>query len=176
MLGYRDGDIGAFEILYSRHKGPLYRYLLRQCHSAALAEEFFQDVWMNLIRARARYEPRAKFSTYLYTLAHNRLVDFYRRQAHPNPVSYDDPSNEILEHVPGPHAEQPEQRADHRRGALRLLALIEQLPHPQREAFLLREEAGLSLEAIAQVTGVTVEAAKSRLRYAVAKLRRGFER
>ena len=78
MNRYRDGDAHAFEVLYTRHKGPLYRYLLRQCGAAALAEELFQDVWMKLIRARERYEARAKFTTYLYHLAHNRLIDHYR--------------------------------------------------------------------------------------------------
>ena len=53
MLSYRDGDAGAFDVLYARHKGGVYRYLLRQCRDAATAEELFQDVWMNLIRARA---------------------------------------------------------------------------------------------------------------------------
>ena len=80
MTRYRDGDARAFEVLYTRHKGPLYRYLLRQCGAAALAEELFQDVWMNLIRTRERYEARAKFTTWLYTLAHHRVIDHHRRQ------------------------------------------------------------------------------------------------
>ena len=79
MLCYRDGDAGAFDALYARHKGGLYRYLLRQCREPAAAEELFQDVWMNLIRARARYTVQAKFTTYLYRLAHNRLIDHYRK-------------------------------------------------------------------------------------------------
>ena len=88
MNRYRDGDAHAFEVLYTRHKGPLYRYLLRQCGAAALAEELFQDVWMKLIRARERYETRAKFTTYLYHLAHNRLIDHYRRAKAGVPISY----------------------------------------------------------------------------------------
>ena len=63
MSAYRDGDNGAFEILYHRHRGGLYRFLLRQCGTAAVAEELFQDVWMNLIRARRRYLPQARFAT-----------------------------------------------------------------------------------------------------------------
>src|SRR5436190_18395294 len=80
MLAYRDGNAAAFDQLYRRHKGPLYRYLLRQCRDAAAAEELFQDVWMNLVRARAGYTVTARFSTYLYRLAHNRLIDHYRRR------------------------------------------------------------------------------------------------
>ena len=78
MLLYRDGEPGAFDVLYARHKGGVYRYLLRQCREAAAAEELFQDVWMNLVRARAGYTVQAKFTTYLYRLAHNRLIDHYR--------------------------------------------------------------------------------------------------
>src|SRR5262245_38611356 len=89
MLLYRDGDAGAFDALYARHKGGLYRYVLRQCRSTALAEELIQDVWMNLIRARAAYTVQAKFTTYLYRLAHNRLIDHYRKHAHADVASFD---------------------------------------------------------------------------------------
>ena len=98
MSRYRFGDAGAFEVLYKRHKGPLYRYLLRQCGAAAQAEELFQDVWFKVIRARERYEARAKFTTYLYHLAHNRLIDHYRRARTGVPISYnDDPDEPLLE-------------------------------------------------------------------------------
>ncbi len=89
MLCYRDGDAGAFDALYARHKGGLYRYLLRQCREPAAAEELFQDVWMNLIRARAAYTVQAKFTTYLYRLAHNRLIDHYRKVNQATVTSFD---------------------------------------------------------------------------------------
>jgi RNA polymerase sigma-70 factor (ECF subfamily) len=167
MNRYRDGDAHAFEVLYTRHKGPLYRYLLRQCGAAALAEELFQDVWMKLIRARERYEARAKFTTYLYHLAHNRLIDHYRRAKAGVPISYDDD--------PDSDAREPDNELDRRRLGQRLLEQIAALPEAQREAFLLREESGLSLEQIAEVTGVNAETAKSRLRYALTKLRQGLK-
>ncbi|HCU54440.1 MAG TPA: RNA polymerase sigma factor [Gammaproteobacteria bacterium] len=177
MQRYRDGDAQAFEVLYRRHKGPMYRYLLRQCSSAALAEELFQDVWMNLIKARERYEPRARFSAWLYTLAHNRLVDHYRRQAAGMPISYDDDPDDapLIERVADSEVHQPDNELDRRRQAQQLLALLTQLPEAQREAFLLRQESGLSLDEIATVTGVSMETAKSRLRYALAKLRQGMK-
>lgn len=175
MQRYRDGDARAFEILYTRHKGPVYRYLLRQCGVVALAEELFQDVWMNLIKARERYEVRARFTTWLYTLAHHRVIDHYRRQAAGVPISYDDdPDDEpAIERVPDSEWKQPDNEFERRRQVQRLLELLAQLPEAQREAFLLREEGGLSLEEIAAVTGVNAETAKSRLRYALAKLRQG---
>jgi len=176
MQRYRDGDAHAFEVLYARHKGPVYRYLLRQCGVAALAEELFQDVWMNLIRARGRYEVRAKFTTWLFTLAHHRLVDHYRRQSAGVPISYgDDPDDApLIEKVADSELKQPDNEFERRRQIQQLLDHLARLPEAQRETFLLREESGLSLEEIAAVTGVTMETAKSRLRYALAKIRQGM--
>jgi len=174
MLSFRGGDAEAFAVLYGRHKAPLYRYMLRQCREAAVAEDLVQDVWTNLIRARARYEVQARFATYLYRLAHNRLIDHYRRRSGV-PPSYDDPDDPLLERLPGPDTLQPEEQAGRSQDVARLLALLAALPEAQREAFVLREEAGLTLEQIADVTGVPVETAKSRLRYAVARLRAGME-
>src|SRR5438874_12445107 len=90
MLAYAAGDAAAFDVLYGRHKGGVYRYLLRQCRQGVAVDELFQDVWMNLIRARASYVPSAKFTTYLYRLAHNRLIDHYRASGQVRPVSVDD--------------------------------------------------------------------------------------
>jgi RNA polymerase sigma-70 factor, ECF subfamily len=177
MNRYRDGDAHAFEVLYTRHKGPLYRYLLRQCGAAALAEELFQDVWMKLIRARERYEARAKFTTWLYTLAHNRLIDHYRHAKTSVPISYDDdPDEPLIEQVADSAAHAPDNELDRRRLGQRLLEQIAALPEAQREAFLLRAESGLSLEEIAEVTGVSAETTKSRLRYALTKLRQGLSK
>lgn len=176
MQRYRDGDARAFELLYARHKGPVYRYLLRQCGVAALAEELFQDVWMKLIRARERYETRARFTTWLYTLAHHRVIDYYRRQAAGVPISYDaDPDEPLIEQVADSETRQPDNELERRRQAQQLLALLSQLPEAQREVFLLREESGLTLDEIADITGVSMETAKSRLRYALAKLRQGMK-
>lgn len=173
MIRFRDGDTQAFEVLYARHKGPLYRYLCRQCETTAHAEELFQDVWMKLIGARDHYEVRAKFATYLYHLAHNRLIDHYRRAKTGIPISYDDDAEErLLEQVPDAQMREPENDLDRRRLGKRLLKHISALPGAQRETFLLREEAGLSLAEIAAATGVNAETAKSRLRYALARLRR----
>src|SRR2546429_3296055 len=77
MLAYAAGDAAAFDALYARHKGGVYRYLLRQCRQGVAVDELFQDVWMNLIRARRSYTPSAEFATYLYPLAHNRVIDHY---------------------------------------------------------------------------------------------------
>lgn len=171
MLRYRHGDVQAFERLYERYKGALYRYFLRQCGQAAIAEELFQDVWLQLVRMRKHYVARAKFTTYLFHMAHNRLIDYYRRQAvRGTPDALQSHAALMQKAV---HQE-PEEHLHRQRQMTRLLELVSRLPVEQREAFLLREEAGLSLEAIAEVTGVSRETTKSRLRYAVTRLRRGL--
>jgi len=169
MLRYRGGDAGAFDELYGRHKGPVFRYLRRQTGNAAVAEELFQDVWMRIINARMEYEAQARFTTWLYTIAHNRLLDHLRSAQRAVLTSFDD----ALETVAAfPAADPPpEQTIERKELAARLLAALAALPPPQREAFLLQQEGGLTVEEIARATGVERETAKSRLRYAVAKLR-----
>jgi RNA polymerase sigma-70 factor (ECF subfamily) len=174
MLLYRDGDAGAFDALYARHRGGVYRYLLRQCRDPATAEELVQDVWMNLIRARAGYTVQAKFTTYLYRLAHNRLIDHYRRNGHVAMVSFDDEDREEITELQDERERPADDALDARRQAGRLLELIAALPEAQREAFLMQQEGGMSVEEIAQATGVNRETAKSRLRYAMARLRQGL--
>ncbi|MGH8495442.1 MAG: RNA polymerase sigma factor [Gammaproteobacteria bacterium] len=170
MLRYQAGDAGAFEALYGRYKGSLYRYLLRQCRDAEAASDLFQEVWGRVVRARDRYRPTAQFNTYLFRIAHNCCVDHYRReQRRPGgPVDID-----ASECMADPEAG-PEAMARNYERAGRLLAALGELPAEQREAFLLREETGMSLEEIGEATGVGRETAKSRLRYAVQRLRRAL--
>lgn len=174
MMRFADGDAAAFDALYTRHRGGVFRYLLRQCQNRATAEELFQDVWMNLVHARSRYRVQAKFATYLYTLAHNRLIDHFRRHKRLHLVPLVDEDNDPAQ-LQASSALQPERGAQAREQAARLLQLVAELPEVQREAFLLHEEGELSLDEIAQVTGVNRETVKSRLRYAMDKLREGMK-
>jgi len=172
MLAYAAGDAAAFDALYARHKGHVYRYLLRQCRQGVAVDELFQDVWMNLIRARGSYTPSAKFATYLYRIAHNRLIDHYRASGQVRLVSADDEAHEeAVAALPAARGLEPEARAENRELEERLKGAVASLPPLQRDAFLLQQEAGLSLNEIAELTGVGVETVKSRLRYAVNKLR-----
>lgn len=173
MLAYRDGDALAFDSLYRRYRTRLYRHLANQCGDARLAEELYQDIWLKVINARADYEPLAKFSTWLFRIAHNRLLDHYRQHARHALVAYDDP--DALDDIPGPTADDPANRAERHALAQRLCGALAALPAAQREAFLLAEEGGLSLEEIASATAVGRETVKSRLRYAVGKLRTALE-
>jgi RNA polymerase sigma-70 factor (ECF subfamily) len=170
MAAYRAGDAAAFDALYARHRGGVFRYFRRHTGNAALAEELYQDVWMRLIDARGRYEPQAKFTTWLYTIAHNRLMDHFRAAGRATFVTADDPEDDPLDDLPAPDP-RPEEVIARKQDAQRLLAALDALPAAQREAFVLQQEGELSVEEIAQATGVTRETAKSRLRYALAKLR-----
>lgn len=169
MLRYRAGDVRAFELLYSRHKRALYRYVQRMCGGGDAANDVFQEVWSKLIASRERYEVRAQFSTFLYRIAHNCVVDHHRRGGRMQAsTQYDE---QAIESVAGAEHEQPDQAyvQAQARGAFR--RALDALPAEQRDVFVLYEETGLSLEEIGRITGVAMETAKSRLRYAVAKLR-----
>jgi len=175
MLAYGGGNASAFDELYSRHKGGVYRYLLRHCRNNALADELFQDVWMNAIRVRATYAPTAKFTTWIYTLAHNRLVDHWRATGQARFASIDDDgegeARDIVDALPSAANDEPEARALSNELGAQLREALAALPVDQRDAFLLQYEGGLSLVEIAELTGVGMETVKSRLRYATAKLR-----
>ena len=174
MLRYRDGDVRAFEDLYARHRGGVFRYVLRQVGFRSAAEEVFQEVWTNIISSRARYRVEARFATFLYRVAHNCVIDYFRRKPPLQLISLDDDAEEAMQ-VAGPQQEQPERAVARRQTARRLLRALALLPDEQREAFLLHEEGGLTLEEIADVTRVGRETVKSRLRYALTKLRQELD-
>jgi RNA polymerase sigma-70 factor (ECF subfamily) len=129
-------------------------------------------VWSKVIASRARYEPRAKFSTFLYRVAHNCFIDHCRRASGRVDRAVTNNEDFDLENVlPAAPADAPDARAEHAQTLTRYRAALAALPAEQRDAFLLYEESGLSLDEIGQITGVSMETAKSRLRYALAKLR-----
>lgn len=167
MLSYRAGDSAAFEALYRRFRAPLYRYFLRQTYDRASCEELFQEVWLSLIRNRHSYSPDAKFSTYLYRIAHSRLVDYFRRR--PRGRFQD---MYPMDQIPADAQAQPERVIELEQRERRLLRATQSLPVEQREVFILRAESGMKLEEIAGVLNVPFETAKSRLRYAIKKLSR----
>jgi len=167
MLAWAAGDAASFELLYARHRGSLYRFLLRQLRDPALADEFFQDVWQRVIAARQGWKPEAAFRTWLFRIAHNRLNDYWRGLKH-RPAAPED-ADERAARVPDPSS--PERELSEFEQRRRLQLAIEELPEEQREVVLLRLEQELSLEEIGQITGAGRETVKSRLRYAMDKLR-----
>ena len=170
MLDWVAGDGAAFEQLYGRHRTRLYRYLLRQLRDAALADEFFQDVWQKVIAARAGWTPDAPFGTWLYRIAHNRLGDHWRAAKYRPPAPED--ADERAARIPDPDT--PERQLSEFEQRRRLQLALDALPPEQREVVVMRLEQELTLEEIGEITGVGRETVKSRLRYAMDKLRAGL--
>ncbi|MCD9028420.1 RNA polymerase sigma factor [Luteimonas sp. BDR2-5] len=167
MLAYAAGDAAAFETLYLRHRDKLYRFLVRQLGNRALAEEIFQDVWQRVIAARQDWQPDALFTTWLYRIAHNRLTDHWRAARH-RPAAPEDADLRTARIVdPGT----PERQLSEFEQRRLLQLALEELPDEQREVIVLRLEQELTLEEIGAMTGVGRETVKSRLRYAMDKLR-----
>ena len=167
MLAWAGGDATAFELLYARHRGPLYRFLLRQLRDPSMADEFFQDVWQRVVGARAEWKPEAMFRTWLFRIAHNRLNDHWRALKHrpPAPIDAEDRANRQ------PDPSNPERELSEFEQRRQLQRAIDDLPDEQRVVVLLRLEQELSLEEIGTITGSGRETVKSRLRYAMDKLR-----
>lgn len=178
MGRYQQGDATAFRVLYLRYRDKLHRYVLRLAGSPSEAEEVFQETWISVIRSRDGYRPGHSFAAWLFSMAHRRAADRWRalsRHAPDGQHALDSDEPELLEQHGHAVRQTPEfhMHNDALRHALQ--AAVQQLPLPQREAFLLKAEAELSLEDIATVTGVSRETVKSRLRYAQRRLRDALE-
>jgi RNA polymerase sigma-70 factor (ECF subfamily) len=172
MLRFAGGDVRAFEELYRRHELKVWRYLQRSLGNRALADDLMQDVWFSVARAARSYRPSARFTTWLLTLAHNRLVDAMRAtRPHERQSALAAEAPDLVEQLPADRGSEPPARAQSQQHAAAVLAAIGQLPPEQRQVFLLHAEGELTLEEIARVTSTNFETAKSRLRYARSKLR-----
>lgn len=167
MLAYAADQAGAFEQLYARHRTRLYRYLLRHLRDSSLADECFQDIWQRVISARASWTPQASFASWLYRIAHNRLTDHWRALKHRPPAP--DNADARTERIPDPDT--PERTLSEFEQRRLVQIALDELPDDQRDVILLRLEQELTLEEIGVITGVGRETVKSRLRYAMEKLR-----
>lgn len=179
MLRFADGDIAAFDTLYARHELGVWRYVFRSVRVQAVADDLLQDVWFAVARSAPTYTVSARFKTWLFTMAHNRLIDYFRTARHH--VSIDGNGDEdgegsgIGDTLAADSGFGPLRRLESSEQATALIAAVERLPREQREAFLLQAEAGLSVDEIAAATGVNFETAKSRLRYARNSLRQQLQ-
>ena len=172
MLRYAGGDMAAFDVLYARHELGVWRFVLRSVKVQAVADDLLQDVWFAVARNACNYEVKAKFRTWLFTLAHHRLVDHLRTARHHASLDADgDDERRLADTLMADSGYGPVRQLQSREQAAALIAAVEALPPDQREAFLLQAEGDLSVQEIAQATGVPFETAKSRLRYARATLR-----
>jgi RNA polymerase sigma-70 factor, ECF subfamily len=176
MEAYRRGELRAFDVLVARHARPLYNFLLRSVHSRARAEELLQEVLLRVVRARNRYQRSAKFTTWVYTIARNLCVDESRRARFRDHVSLEAPRHGDLAERSLHQTMTADQiptdvLAEGPRIRRRLAAAIDRLPEDQREVFLMRQLAGLSFREIGRSVGAPENTVKSRMRYALEKLR-----
>lgn len=175
MARYGRGEAAAFEFLYRRHESRIFRYLRRNVKNEAAANDLMQEVWFAVVRGAANYQPSAKFTTWLFTIAHNRTVDMiranHRLQSLDAGDGADAEASSPLDRLAGSAKLEPLAQVQSQDEAAALLGAVAQLPAEQRSAFLLQAEGDLSVEEIADATGSNFETVKSRLRYARAKLR-----
>ena len=169
---YARGDAGAFTALYRRHELRVWRYLERNVGSRAAAEELMQEVWFAVARDAGHYRPDARFTTWLFTIARNRMVDLVRaRRPHLSLDSLGHEADAVVERLTADLGAGPQAAAEARDRAAALRQALGQLPPEQRDAFLLQLEGDLSVEEVAAITHSSFETVKSRLRYARTRLR-----
>jgi RNA polymerase sigma-70 factor, ECF subfamily len=177
MLRFQGGDRSAFATLVRRHKTPLYNFIVRQVRVAQVAEDLVQDVFVKVVQNAADFKHEARFSTWTYAIARNVCIDHLRKMSLRKHPSLDQPSK--------PDEDGPtlgERTADLTPGAqveraaiggemqVRIVRAVEQLPEEQREVFLLREIGHVPFKDIAEMTGVSENTVKSRMRYALERL------
>jgi RNA polymerase sigma-70 factor (ECF subfamily) len=176
MVQYQSGEVRAFEILLSRHKKPVFNFILRFVGDRETAEDLLQETFMRVIKGAEAYKRQAKFTTWLYTIARNLCVDQTRRRKHRRHASLDAPmsasedSGTLMDVIPG------SEMASDRKSVNKELhetmqRAIAGLSEEQREVFLMREFLDLPFKQIAEVVGVPENTVKSRMRYALEKLR-----
>jgi RNA polymerase sigma-70 factor (ECF subfamily) len=178
MLAFKSGDARAFRVLVQRHRGPVFNFILRYTGHKARAEDLLQETWLKVVRSSAEYEPKARFTTWVYTIARNLCVDSARKETYRQADSLDAPARgdeegkSMGESIGDDASQGPERAAHNARLRPKLTRALASLPEEQREVFLLREYHGISFKEIAEVTGVNENTVKSRMRYALEGLRK----
>lgn len=177
MEQFGGGDTSAFEALLRRHQRPVLNFIFRYVGNRAVAEDLTQDVFFRIIRRAQSYKREAKFTTWLYTIARNLCVDHSRRMVHRRAASLDQPTRKGSEDKRTLGESIADRNADVSREAIgrqlgqRIREAVESLAEDQREVFLMREMLGLPFKEIAEIVGIPENTAKSRMRYALEKLR-----
>lgn len=161
LAAYARGNALAFEVLYERHKFAVFAFVSRQCDQRAVAEELAHDAWMAVISHASTYKADATFKTWLFRIAHNRLIDHWRKYGGNAKVLFEE-LNDVHAAQGGAVSESMELRD--------ILENLKTLSNEQTEAILLKIE-GFSYQEIADITSSKTETVKSRLRYATEHLR-----
>ena len=168
MAAYAEGDSASFDLLYHRHKVAVHRFFLRQNISLAVAEELCHDTWLKVINARKSYQVTALFRTYLFTIARRVLIDFSQKKSSTNEQSF----NQEIE--PEIEVDDKSKTVSNHQLKQALTNEISKLTFEQKQVFLLKQDAGFTIEQIAKITEQHKEKVKSNWRYALQKMREGL--
>ena len=162
----RRRDPAALALVVDRYQHRLYRYFLRLVHRPAVADDLFQQTWLNVVRQLHRYDPARSFDTWLFAIAHNAAMDVLRRRR-----------GESLEdcEIAAPEPDALQGAISRERSAL-LADAVAALPAVYREALTLRFEEGMKLDEIAEVTRAPLSTVKSRVQRGLESLRGALRR
>lgn len=174
---FLSGNQDSIEILISRHKNKVYTYILLTVKSEQLAEDIFQDTFIKVIQSlkSGRYKDNGKFISWVIRIAHNLIIDHFRKEKQLNTLSNDSYENDIFnsQKLADKNIEEDiiedQIQQDIRR-------LVNELPEDQKEVILLRHYGGLSFKEIADQTDVSINTALGRMRYALINLRKLIEK
>lgn len=175
MAAWVAGDADAFDVLHSAYRDRLWRYVLRSVREEDIAHELYQDIWMRVIDRRDDWQPTGRFVGWLFAIARHRLIDHHRAEGRRPSINADididtHQESSVTSLVERPLG--PEERAELSQDDERVQRALDTLPDEQREAVLMHHVAGLTHAEISDATGAAREAVKSRLRYAVRRLRK----
>ena len=175
LLAYRAGDVRAFERLVARHEKPVWNFIRRFVRDPTTAEDLLQEVFLRVVKSADEWRGSAKFSTWLYTIARNLTVDHARRAIHRDATSLDGPEHADADTSLHDRIASVAPAADSvvadRQTKARIDDAIAALPAEQREVFLMREVMEMPFAEIATAVGASEPTVKSRMRYALEKLR-----
>lgn len=180
MLAFKSGDARAFNTLVTRHRQSVYNFIHRFVGHRQRAEDLLQETWLKVVRSSSEYQPKARFTTWVFTIARNLCVDSARKESYRQadsldaPVGADPEGRSLGEGVADELSQSPDRAANNSRLRPLLEKALRRLPEEQREVFLLREYHGIGFKEIAEVTGVNENTVKSRMRYALEGLRRAL--
>lgn len=173
---YSKGENQAFDILLSRYQNRLYSYIYFIVRNAELAEDIFQETFVKAIMTirQGRYTENGKFPAWITRIAHNLVIDYFRQERNENVISNDDSDIDLLNNI---NLSEGTIETTIINGQIcsDVRELVKLLPDNQREVVYMRFYQDLSFKEIAEVTGVSINTALGRMRYAILNLRRMAE-
>lgn len=167
------GDSSSLEILINRYRKQVYTYILLLVKNNCLAEDIFQDTFIKVIKSldEGKYQDNGKFLAWVLRIAHNLVIDHYRKEKQLNAIAKEDFSLDILNSKRyAVHTAEDSIISEQIRKDIR--ELIDYLPYEQKEVLILRQYCELSFKEIAEHTNVSINTALGRMRYALINIRR----